>query len=88
MCSADIAEADDRATSTVEDTTSPIIGSAQFFCNGSKWELDITIPDTCTNENIDLFGTSVATDGRSTIVGGVNGVHIYENINARWNTER
>ena len=91
MCSADIAEADDGATSTVEDTTSPIIGSATFTCNVNTWELDTTVTATCTNEVFTDFGQSVATDGTRVIVGGTDGaggfingaegVHIYETIN-------
>ena len=82
MCSADIAEADDTATSTVTDTTSPIIGSATFTCNGTSWRLDTTVTSTCTNEVFSGFGGSIVTDRRRTIVGSRNGgVHIYETIN-------
>ena len=65
-------------SSTIEDTTIPIIGSATFTCSDGTWEPDPSA--TCTNEDFVLFGHSVSTDGTRTIVGGVNGVHIYETI--------
>ena len=83
MCSADIADGNNGETSTVEDTTSPIIGSATFTCNADgSWNPDTTVTSTCTDEVFSNFGESVATDGTRTIIRGSTGVHIYNTINA------
>ena len=82
MCSGDtISVPSEGDTSTIEDTTSPTIGSATFTCSGGSWSLDTSIPATCTNEAFNEFGQSVSTDGTRTVVSGAEGVHIYERIN-------
>ena len=81
MCSADTPSALDHGDIiSVDSTLDGFSGSATFTCSNGTWVVDTVTTATCTNEDFVLFGHSVSTDGTRTIVGGFNGVHIYETI--------
>ena len=80
QCTGTLTASNHGVSSGISNTASGFTGSAAFTCNDGTWEVDASA--TCTNEVFDEFGISVATDGTRTIVGGNEGVHIYETINA------
>ena len=66
-------------SSLIDNTDPGSNGFATFTCNDGTWEAEPS--SICTNEVFNNFGTSVEIDGRRTIVGGQEGVHIYDTIN-------